>query len=435
MSGNNPLLVALGILLVFMSGCGLFSPASDPQPEQEDEVAVPEPEFSNTVDTIDWDILSEEQYPPILERSKGFVTEHKAHYNIALLAPFDASDVRSTDDRIPSRSIRMIEFFSGLKYGLDHCLEDISISVNVVDTEEGRFDGSFEDIATVVESDLIIGPYFTDQLSNVAKYAKENEKIVISPWNTTRLDEPNPYLIQLRPSLASHAKKINEYVRKNFATEEVMIITKDNERDLETLDFFRQGDTLDIDQVDTIRTLIVGDIGDSDLTDSLSVDILERGYRCFIVPIWQDESFVIASLAKLNFAKGEEDISVFGFPQWMTMSQIDYDYFENLNVHFSSARPIHYRSEDDMGLKRNFFQKFGDIPGRDAYYGLDVIKWLANLLHSEGTNIVNGLGKEVGNINQKFEFLSILEDELVHHIENGWISIVRFEDYEFEEVH
>ncbi|MCB0686004.1 MAG: ABC transporter substrate-binding protein [Saprospiraceae bacterium] len=436
LSGSKHLVFLL-VSTLLLGGCGIFGPASKTSNKDEDsDVVSGTPERSpSPVDTIKWKVLTEDQAPPITERATARETEFKDIYNVVLLAPLSARRLQSVSDRPSVRMIRMMEFLIGMQYAVQNCLQDVKVKLEVIDTDEDPdFIKNFMDIPAIIDADIIVGPYFTDRVEAVSQYALEHDQVVVSPWNTVTLQEANPYYIQLRPSLKSHAERIAGFVEENYASNEIMLMTKNDPRDIETLAFFQEGATT----LDSLRfpQKIVYDIGSSDLTDSLVTYIQEGGYRRFIVPVWSDEPFVIAALSKLNFAKGEEEVTVFGLPQWMEMSRMDYDYFENLHVHLSSTRPVEYRSADAKALRSNFAEQYGDIPGTDTYYGMNVMKWIAQLLKTEGVDITTGLAREILDIDEEFQFVGVFgeDGESIHHYENQKVSIIRFVNYKFEEV-
>jgi hypothetical protein len=421
-----------------MAGCGVFGPTVKNAPPKETDIVKGTPTSpKNDIDTVEFVENAEEEFPPITDRTIESKTEHKAIYNVVLLAPFSAAKMQQESDRPNARMVRMIEFLAGFQYGLKTSIDEVNVNLQVIDTDDDpSIKDNIEKIPAIRDADIIIGPYFTDLVESISSYAFDHQKVVISPWNTSELTQANPYYIQLRPSLQTHAKKIRDFVNATASPDEIMLITKNDPRDIETLNFFRD---LIIDSplnVKRNRALIVQDIGDPGLTDSLVHYIAEQGYRHFIIPVWQDEPFVIAALSKLNFAKGEEHITVYGLPQWMEMSRMDYDYFENLDVHVSSARPVRYASEEAKALRNSFFQQYGDIPGDEAYYGLNLCRWLTHLLLTQGTDIRPALSTEVPVLDQDFQLTAVFSEdgESVHHYENQFIHILRFFEYKFEEV-
>lgn len=421
-------------------GCGILGPGTKDSSADDDVKVVKTPtEVAPKVDTIEWTYASEEEYPPIRDRNTMPVGEFKDVYNVVLLAPFGASRLQSTSDRVSSRMLRMIEFLCGMEYGLEHSIRGVGIQLDVIDTQDDPAVSEYLlNRPEMLNADVIIGPYYTELLSRVSQFAADNQKVLISPWNTSKLEQKNQLYVQMRPSLEVHSRKIASYVKSKYSEEEILLLTKNNERDIETLQYFQ--DTITKNEFgipsDSIAEVVIPDIGNSEWVDTLMAEISRAGYRAFIIPVWQDEPFVIATLSKLNVATAEEgEVEVFGLPQWMTMNRMDYEYFENLNVHLSSAKPFKYNTEDARGLRSSYFEGYGDLPGPDAFYGLDLIKWLAGQLQLSGTGFMQTLGTEIPNLDQEFAFVGIFGDdgESIHHFENQFVYMIKFVDYQFED--
>ena len=131
---------------------------------------------------------------------------------------------------------------------------------------------------------------------------------MISPWNSTIVTEDNPYYIQLRPSLRSHAYAITHYLRSQVSDQEVLLLCKNDERDSVTLTYFQQANLRYAlqDSAALFTELIIEDIADPELSEELTLMIAENDYQTFIVPNWSDEPFVISTLARINFSKARK---------------------------------------------------------------------------------------------------------------------------------
>ena len=112
---------------------------------------------------------------------------------------------------------------------------------------------------------------------------------------------------------------------------------------------------------------------------------------------------------------------------------MDYNYYENLNVHISLAAPLEYKTGAAGALKQSYFSRYGELPGDEAYYGMDVMRLVAGLLKSEGTMIVNGLGNWKSDSDYIFDFVAVFgeDGERIDHYENQHVQIVKFQDYRF----
>ena len=435
-SGSNLSFVLL-ILFVMISGCAIFNPATsrkDAKPETKEEMVVDD-SGAQPVDTIDWTVRPETEVPPITDRKMKLESVFKDAYNVVLVAPFGTKNFQGSSS-LNSRSSRMLEFYAGLKYAWRNHNEGVEINLSVIDSDKDpNFVENFDSYPEFESADIIIGPYFTQALSAVAEYAKQNQKILLSPWNTTSVTSNNPFFIQLRPNLRTHAQALTRYLETYFAREKTILLCQDNFRDSTTLTYFHEAHIALTQHLDTStwKELKVADISDPDLSEQLTRLIDTIGYHTFIVPNWSDQPFVISALAKINYAKADEEVTVFGLPQWMTMSKMDYNYYENLNVHVSTEAPLDFNGIAAKNLKQHFFSTYGTLPSQEVYYGMDVLRTVCYMLKQSGTLITQDLSKLHPDTNYDFDFISVFAEdgETIDHHENRFIQIAKFEDFRF----
>ena len=433
-------MAVLALLLILAPGCGIFAPASSGDSTQTREA--PEPKVVDTisdVDTVHWSYVPETEVAPITERGRVSTSVFKEQYNVVLLVPFDARSFQSVEDRLSSRSARMLQFYTGIRYALDYLIHNVSIHLQIIDTESvPDFAQRVNELEALQNADVIIGPYLSENVEAVAEFAKTNGKILISPWNTAEVTSDNPLYIRLRPSLRVHAQVITADVRSKYDPEDVRLFSRNNRRDTSALKFFQEASrnlSVNDGRPSDLPELLVDDIADPLFGDYLDTLMVTDSLRAFVIPNWYDEPFIIAALARLNFSKADQEVTVYGLPQWMDMLRMDYDYFENLHVHVSSAKPLSYDSPFDQQLRRHYFERVGELPGEDVFYGKDVMLWLSNLLSNAGTLITEGFtDASNGGSTQKFEMIGVLGDdgETIDYYENRFVRILQFHNYRFE---
>ena len=440
LNGSN--LIGILVMTLLWSSCGIFGPSSSTQTGEDDtNRGVVITDEVETMDTIVWSKVSEEEAPPIVERARrGAKSEFKSSYNIVLLAPFDASRFQSASDRLSSRTARMIEFYAGMKYAFDRIDLPVNFNLSVIDTEvDPDFKYNFQEDTVIQNADLIIGPYQTSNIQPVAAFAKYEGKMMLSPWNTAEVTVENPFYIQLRPSLSTHADAILAYAKNRFTTDKMRILAKNDARAEMAIRLFQEAnkkieERMDADQIPTI---VVDDISNEELGEDLTLQMEVDSFQGVIIPEWADEPFVIAALAKLNFTKAGKDLTVFGLPQWMEMERMDFDYYESLNVHVSSEKPLSFDDADSKALRSYYFNRYGDVPSSDAYYGMNVLQWSTYMLATYGTNFTNGLNQPMED-ETHFPFkigpVFGLDGESINYYENRHISIFEFENYAFKSV-
>lgn len=434
LNGSDRILIL--VLALAWSGCALFKPAGDKSPTVTD-TSPDETEEVVKVDTIEWEIVSEEDAPPISDRGPSTKSIFKDTYQVALLAPFASDQVQYESAQLSGRTNRLIQFYLGLKYGLERLVTSIPITVRVVDTEKaGRTPQKLPELPEVREADLIIGPYFNEELIPVADYAKSAGKVILSPWNSGEVVVDNPFFVQVRPSLESHCRFLTREIRKRYDPGEIMLIGKNSDRP--SLHHCQQ-EHRRLEQttaIDSLAEFITEDVSDPSLADTLRAKI-EAGTKAFLIPKWSDEPYVISILSKLNFAKADSTVTVFGLPQWATFNRMDFDYYENLNVHISSARPLRMNSEKAKTFRKAYFDRYGAYPTDEAYFGMELMQVVSYLLSQNGTLIYEGFSDlRTQDFAHDFEFVQIFgeDGESIKYYLNQHLNLYRFINYRFEKV-
>ncbi|MDH3648045.1 MAG: hypothetical protein OEQ53_00085 [Saprospiraceae bacterium] len=437
LNGSNLFLV---FFLPFVwSSCALLAPTvdrGDTSPDSESDRSEEET-IGAKVDTIEWEVVSEMDEPPITERIPASSSTFKTSYNVVLMAPFASENLQYESAQLSGRTNRLIQFYAGLKFALQDLTSQVPIDLAVVDSDRsGRTPSDLSQLRVVQEADLIIGPYFTDELKAMANYAKSSRKILISPWNSGKVVHENPYFVQARPSLEEHCAFLTDELKKRFETEEIMLIAKED--DPEVLEFCQRAHlTIEQDSnAPLLAQLLIADINDPALFDQLKA-LIEAGVKAFLVPNWNDEPFIISVLSKLNFAKADSALTLFGLPQWINMSKMDFDYYENLNVHVSLARPLRIAGSDAAALRRSYFEQYGTFPTDEAYFGMDIMKLVSHLLKENGTLISEGFANlPLDRLSHEFDFTGVFgeDGESIDYYQNQHLKLYKFTNYRFEPI-
>ncbi len=436
LSGSN-LCLLIALVILVLPSCAIFGPGTNKKDASPgDQSSDLDREDKIKVDTIEWVLIPDEAVNPIESRNARPKTVYKDSYNVAFIAPFSSANFQVTSDRLNARMIRMIEFYAGLKYGWQHHNQDLTVHLSAIDSQtDNEFAEDITDHPALQEADLIIGPYFTDELRTISNFARSKKKILLSPWNTTEVISENPYYVQLRPSLKAHAEAIVQHI-VNKPYGDVILLCKDDPRDSLTVTYFENAwakHVLSGGDSGNLIPMKIGDITDPALGDTLTAKIVDQNISTFIIPNWSDEPFVISALAKINFSKADKQVTVFGLPQWMQMTKMDYSYYENLNVHISLARPLKFDNTELRALKQFYFNKYGDVANEDVYYGMEVMRLICTLLKENGTMVTDNLELPMDRFSYKFDFISVFSEdgEQIDHYENRQVQIAKFEDYRF----
>ena len=176
----------------------------------------------------------------------------------------------------------------------------------------------------------------------------------------------------------------------------------------------------------------------------------ETDTMVFIIPSWSSESFIYSFLRKVDLARIPVDdngselpqkyIVIYGMPQWMTFERIDYDYYEQLNVHVSSNSFINPLSPEVQFFKRRYFDRFGSVPNEEAFLGYDIMLYFGRMINKHGTKFQYVLEQEsLQTMHTLFDFERVVlpvstgfENGEIQQFENKHINILKFEDFQFQ---
>ena len=178
-----------------------------------------------------------------------------------------------------------------------------------------------------------------------------------------------------------------------------------------------------------------------------SRDINVRSYlktgrtTVFIVPSWADESFVYSLLRQLMMVHSEgEDIVVYGMPQWKDYNQVDFEFYEKLNVHISSAFYVDYADERVKQFRQKYFDTFGTVPSEEAFLGYDIMLYFGKMVDKYGKDLAQRIDRDDYDVlHGRFNFERVVLNPEQHkeqsgyfdQLENVYVNILRFQDFQF----
>jgi len=167
------------------------------------------------------------------------------------------------------------------------------------------------------------------------------------------------------------------------------------------------------------------------------------GTTVILVPSYKSEPFVYALLRKLYIAKKPGDrIVVYGLPSWQRFERIDFDYYENLNVHISAGTFVDSQDPDVRLFKQRYFDKYATPPADEAVLGYDVTLFTGRMLKKYGTKFQLNLEQEgsLPYLQSKFNFERIVLNpsfndanmDRIDQFENKFVHILKFDNYYFQ---
>ena len=416
-------------------------------------------DVTQEMDTVRWKIADEKKNPPIsntdatttLDPTDDPSTfdpggEQLSQYNVVVMMPFLGNRFNSLDSEIDEKSNLALQFYGGAKLALEAlAANNKNLNITVMDTEGSEAKvRSLMNRSELYNAHMIVGPVRSSNLKIVANFAKENRKVLVSPLSpSSTVAKENPFYVQVSPSLRAHCEAITRHVRDRYETDQVVLVCRNKDAEMNRLKYFQnansryEGSTLAKRFKEYIVTDASADFNEMDL----SAYLLEDKTTVFVVPSWSNESFVYSLMHKLNLAKRDQEVVVYGMPQWMRFERIAYDYFEQLNVHVSSDTYIEMEAPKVRTFRQEFFNQFGTVPTEDAFVGYDVVNYFVDMMIKKGTRFQEVIDQyPVDNLHTSFKFEGVpipnaqpeQKSNTVNHYENSHVNILEFKDYQFK---
>lgn len=481
-NGNNILALAF-ILIISLSSCELFKTAqngediADNNKEELDAVTgkkVYNPETGRwetveefpveKIDTVVWKDVPPSSYPPIVSDGSNKIdvnstevigvddigSEKLSSYNVAMMLPFLSQRFSATDTEIYDNSLWAIQYYAGAKMALDKLEEEgIKLNVSVLDTEASpyRTDDLLRTSSDLLNAHLIIGPYRKENLAKVANFAKQNNISFVSPHSASaNITQKNPNYIQVSPTLRTHCESIMAHALDNFSVENIVLVSRENEKEKARLAFFYDqysADTEGKGLPEDLEELTIPDKTYSFADLDLKPYLEGRDTTVFIVPSWS-ENYIYALLHKIEDTRTENNhVVVYGMPQWINFEKVEYEYYEKLNVRVTSGTFINRLSSEAQSFKRSFFERYGVVPNSEAYLGYDVMLYFGRMINKYGTKFQYYLDKEPIQealltefwFNRRLSPSPINEEQMsIERFENSYVNLLEFKDYYFQKV-
>ncbi len=136
-----------------------------------------------------------------------------------------------------------------------------------------------------------------------------------------------------------------------------------------------------------------------------------------------------------------EDIVVYGMNTWLDFAQIDFEYYEKLHLHVSSASYVDDNDERVKQFKQKFFQSYGTVPDEAAFLGYDVMLYFGKMLAKNGKNFASKLDTSPYDVlHGRFEFNRVVLDPSKHkedlnyydQLENTFVHILKFQNFRLQ---
>lgn len=326
------------------------------------------------------------------------------------------------------KSVGVVEFYEGLLLSVDSLRKSgLSVNINVYDTANDTL--KIQEILRDPEMqtmDLIIGPIYNQEIKMVSEFSKAHGINMISPLSDNlNFVYDNPNLFQVNPSYEAQIEEFAKYV-STFQNENIVIV--------------HDGDSIGYSNIQMVKERIFSYLSVDTLVNNIqfkevvfkdSINVFQHALdkdisNVFVIPS-NNEAFVTNVLTKLNTLKSfGSDVKVVGLSRWQRFSNVDPEYFFNLNLSLSTPFFIDYHHKD----VKNFVVKYRDVyhtePDQMAVHGYDVGLYFLSALKEYGRNFSNCIiNYDVDLLQAKYKFVKWYE---YSGYENVGVEIIKYYD-------
>ena len=373
----------------------------------------------------------------------------KERYQIALLLPFLSNQFNGAG--LPNNSEWAIGFYAGAQLALPE-LEAAGVNASVVtaDTEaQGSKVTGLLNSPTLSRADLIIGPYLSNNVKTVAEAVKGKQQVLVSPHSANLgLSTNNPNYVQVNPSIIVHINAQTKHARTRHDSEQVLLVGAPG-GDATRLFPYYQAANAAFNGGTAEANFGVLEVGPDERTGWDEINLIDQldstRTNVLIVPEYRDQRYVYNLLRKLKIASRNplrpRDVIVYGMPQWRDFNRVEYDLYEDLNVHISSSHFVDRNSNEIRRFNQSYYDAYGTTPPESAYLGYDTALYFGRLLQKYGTGFPAQLEREAEDVlHTRFDFERVLppgtntaegKPAPVQQWENKFVHILKFEGYQF----
>lgn len=338
---------------------------------------------------IDPNYFEDSTYPPCSK----FVYDPSMTFKISFLLPLyldqnnDLSIKSLSPKNSPSYFGKSQVFYSFLQGSLMAVEklkgENVNLEIKIFDTNNDSAEVSKILADTFVRnSDLVIGPVYSEHYNQVKKFTNETHINVVSPFSHHESTlKNNPFVFQPEPSTIEITKFTSKFIAQKIDTSLVFFITDENEANKELSDTLKKYIVLNSKNPDSLK---YKNVVFSKFITPYQDDLSETKNNIVFIPT-TDENKIAAILNNLNalVTVYNYKITVYTMPAIRYSTKLQVEWFSNLNIHYTGK----FKNSDkweNMEFTSDYKRNFGENTNKFVYMGYDETYYFVNLLRQYG---------------------------------------------------
>lgn len=279
-----------------------------------------------------------------------FISNNRPRVTVFL--PFSSSPTPGANDRY-------IEFYEGFLLAVDS-LKSLGLSFEVQTIESGDdTDGINQAILTGLldNTDYCIGGTSPEQISQLAEWAKKNQRNLILPFSSHIPElENNPYLFQTNISHAYMNDRVSEYYVSLLEKSNIVFLSSNTDNtEVNTSLILRIKKGLQN------KNISYSEVRDDELLESLSKALVDNRENAIIPSslILSETNRLVTRLGAFANANPQKKITLIGYPEWQVMNKNYLKHLYKLNTYIYSSFYADTQRQNVRDFQIQFNRSFG----------------------------------------------------------------------------
>jgi ABC-type branched-subunit amino acid transport system substrate-binding protein len=351
--------------------------------------------------------------------------------NVALFLSFNLQ-LMDTARNVPSKSLRALELFEGMRMALDSLGGSVNKEINfaVFDTQSDTIGlGASLDSLERFNPDIIVGDIRTSLATEISLWAEAHRVIHIIPRNPlNELIKDKHYTFLIHPSLNRHGQEMARYLASQKGKRSMLVFNDNSYFSSRFAKSFIETLKEEFPTVSVTEKIVPNQY--KALRDNLKSymrGVASAGYDAVYIPLSSEEAAGLI-ISQLKFYRAEVD--VVGGPDWEMFTVIDPELKSNYNLEYST---FYFEKNDSSALNalnQQCLEEYGYRPSKYTVQGYDIMGYIL-----EAARNMNAFTDPVEVLRQMPVYRGIHEDiYLGDGQDNQKINVVRFRNGRIDKV-
>ena len=357
-------------------------------------------------------------------------------YQVALILPLLLNQMQEVTDGNAAnmseyKSLEFIQFYAGFVTAADMLAQyGLKTKIHVVDGDRLR-DSTFIVNALnkqgMTKMDLLVGPLFANSFPYAAEFAQKNTIPIVNPLSKRdNIIKDNPYVIKVQPSDEGTAKKMVDFILKDYANANIILLRRDAKELKGVADA-----TVKMLRASLKEGSFKGIIKEATFTgegiQAVNKNLADQG-KNLLVFFTNNRASILTLLSQANIdLKGTPDLTLMGMDNW-DKYELPAGILKRFNYHQLSTSYIDYDDELTKAFVQNFRSKYGAMPeeSKYAFLGFDIGWNFLKSMMANGNNFQKCMQNQLEKGIQ-YDFL-FKNTNVADGLENTNVRIIKLEN-------